>query len=354
MDPTVTAEPVPSPAPDTPASPFAESLPDELGETDPVVRKALKRLVKQLGEPLCAAVLAQTVEIEASGGLFIVREKRRRTKGGVFLALLKAHSKEAKAAARRVRPLTPAQQASGGAQEAKPAPAKPFVWANRKELFDEALRERGQAMTAKLTLIGRPGKVVEQKDFVVTSLESRTIPPLPKGLPVPASPNVTYTVFIANKQWQKVATALKNPEDMMIIEGVCVPDEQAGGVAVMALSSTTKMLQRQKLALAGPKGDPMEPIVMTAPKARTPVVQQAAPPPMAPVIAAPAAPAIPDEEQVRTILRDRIAKGQTFEAIALKTGLPLNRLSELHDGRPTSLSAAQIRTFLQRLKAAPR
>lgn len=38
--------------------------------------------------------------------------------------------------------------------------------------------------------------------------------PLPKGLPVlPETAVTVYLVYIARKQWQKVAVSIQNPED---------------------------------------------------------------------------------------------------------------------------------------------
>jgi hypothetical protein len=348
MDPTVTGELTAAPASDDPGA-FADSLPDELGETDPSIRKAIKGLVKRLGEPLCAEMLQRTCEIEEGGGLWLVRERRRRTKGGVFLVLLKGHSAKARALVRRIGPRPEAQQAKRSGPEGQQPTREPFLWEQRGELVQEALRHRGKAMTAKMTLIGRPGKVVEHGDFVVTSMESTSIPPLPKGVPVPSSPRVTYTVFIAAKQWQKVAGPLKVPDDMLIVEGFCVPDAEAGGISLLALSSTTKALQRQKLTLAkAPRAEPASPGLGTTPQARAPEA-----PPKAPAIpaATPAPAPVPsEEEQARALLQKVILGGETFEALALRTGLPLNRLKEIHEGRPTTLSPAQVRTFFQRLR----
>lgn len=320
-------DPVPTPASgDQPV--FAQALADELGEVDPIVRRVLKRLVKRLGIPICAELLQVTREVEDSGGIWSVRDRTRRSRGGVFFALVRNHSPRARAILLHTQDQE--RGVVGGAAAAEP----PFTWAQRGELTRETLLQPGEAMTAKLTLVGRPGKVVERKDFVVTSMELKAAPSsLPKGMPVPPSTRAVYTVYIASKQWRRVADLIRDPSDALIVEGHCMPDPESGGIAVFAQSTTTRALQKQKVAAM--KGE-----ALGAP-------EPAAPPPP-PVPAAPPPPS--DEEQIRAILQQRIAAGQTLDAVAVKTGLPLKRLQDFAEARPTTLTPAQVQTFLQKLR----
>lgn len=100
-------------------------------------------------------------------------------------------------------------------------------------------------MTAKLTLIGRPGRVIQAGDCVITTLQSSgKLPTLPKGLPVPPAKPTTFVVYIAAKQWWRVETALADSGDALIIEGVPMYDEHLPGVALLAQNVTTKKQQR--------------------------------------------------------------------------------------------------------------
>ena len=100
----------------------------------------------------------------------------------------------------------------------------------------------------KITVIGRPGTTVEQGTAVALALVSETIPDLPKGLPEPPA-STRYTVFIARKQWAKIAEALAaDPADAAIIEGYAALDPRVEGIAVYATSATTKRLQAAKRA----------------------------------------------------------------------------------------------------------
>jgi hypothetical protein len=95
----------------------------------------------------------------------------------------------------------------------------------------------------KITLIGRPGSIVEKGSVVVTTMQNQKSPALPKALPaLPSNPTI-YTVYIARKQWRKVADAIKDSEDQLIIEGYPVLDKDSQTVAVFAINTTTRNLQ---------------------------------------------------------------------------------------------------------------
>lgn len=87
----------------------------------------------------------------------------------------------------------------------------------------------------KVTLIGKPGTVVERGDTVILALEYRGTPTLPTGLPEWQVKAVPYTVYIAAKQWRKVAPVLaESPDAKVLIRGQCVFDAAVVGLAVLA------------------------------------------------------------------------------------------------------------------------
>ncbi len=107
----------------------------------------------------------------------------------------------------------------------------------------------------KITLIGRPGKVIDRGTCVVTTMQTTKIPSLPKGLPTPPDASTTYTVYIASKQWRRVEEALKDQEDVLIVEGFPQIDTQTSSIAVFATNTTTKKLQMaQRQAQAQSQG----------------------------------------------------------------------------------------------------
>ena len=105
--------------------------------------------------------------------------------------------------------------------------------------------EHGEAKTVKVTLIGRPGKVVERGDLVLTTMKSSKIPALPKGLPTPPAQPTTYALYMSAKHWRKVREALKNTEDVLIVEGFQAYDPDLKGIAVWGTNVTTKILQQR-------------------------------------------------------------------------------------------------------------
>jgi len=102
----------------------------------------------------------------------------------------------------------------------------------------EAMSERGEATTVKLTVIGKPGTVFERGDVVLVALRSEKAPSFPKGVPAPESPAVDYIVLVGNKQWSRVAQALTtDPADNVLIEGYPTVRPDFAGITVHATSA---------------------------------------------------------------------------------------------------------------------
>src|SRR5262249_15102499 len=205
-------------------------------------------IVEHFGPEFAEALLAEVEEIEASGGMATSNGKRRRTPGGVYLYLARR-----RASTRDQRHIfkikVPGQMRRIMAERAAETPKEPsFTWADRLPVLGELLEERGEATNAKLTLIGRPGRIERRQDLIITTMSHTPKLPasLPKGVPQPPKEATTYTVFIAAKQWNKVADAIANPDDALIVEGMCAFDPDVQGIALFAQSVTTRNLQRAK------------------------------------------------------------------------------------------------------------
>jgi len=235
-----------------------QEIATQLGETEHGPLGQVGRVVGRLGADRARAFLTRTQEIEAAGGLMLPDCSRRRTPGGVFFHLVRADDTLSRED--RVSIFPPqfgrngrkkaAGAASTPATPAPPAPAPSSAWADDdyRRVMAALQQELGRATTVKITVIGRPGAAVEQGQAVAVALTSEKVPDLPKGLPEPPG-GTRYTIFVARKQWAKVAEALAaDPEDAAIIEGYAALDPRVEGIAVYATSITTKRLQAAKRA----------------------------------------------------------------------------------------------------------
>lgn len=198
-------------------------------------------VVKLLGAEMALTLLQETLAVEAQGGWMLPDNSRRRTPGGVFLVLAKRHltldeQKQLHWMPPRSHTSTPATRPDG------------FNWKHRRTVIAQLRQQSGHLSTVKALLVGRPSAVTEHANYVVLTLtHAPQTTALPRGVPTPTTEMVsTYTVFIAAKQWKKVAAPLTDPEDKLIVEGLCVFNAALGGMAVYATSVTTRNLQIQQ------------------------------------------------------------------------------------------------------------
>ncbi len=233
----------------------------QLGETERGPLGQVGRVVGRLGADRARAFLTRTQEIEAAGGLLLPDGSRRRTTGGVFFHLVRADDTLSREDRLYIFPSqfgrNGHRKGAGGDTQPTPTPApavasapQPTTWTDDdyRRVKAALQQDRGRTSIVKMTVIGRPGAAVEQGQAVVVALTSEKVPDLPKGLPEPPA-GTRYTVFVARKQWTKIADALAaDSEDAAIIEGYTALDPRVEGIAVYATSATTKRLQAAKRA----------------------------------------------------------------------------------------------------------
>jgi hypothetical protein len=202
-----------------------------LGETEPTPLHQIRRLITVMGAAFAQELLRETQAVEAAGGLFLERENRRRTPGGVFFHLARTR-------------MTKPQR---GKVFANPIPSEqPAVQPlDLPEALQALTHHFGKASTVKLTVIGRPTQVVDRGEVVIFGLVNDKSPSLPKGLPAPPQ-QTKYLVLVAKKQWTKVSEAIKAEDDVLIIEGYPAYEPRHAGITVYALSVTTKQQQAAK------------------------------------------------------------------------------------------------------------
>jgi hypothetical protein len=226
-----------------------EKIADTLGEKDKEPFTAIERLVNLIGEEKALALLEETLQLEAGGGMTTDDGSQRRTPGGVFFKLAKNRLNS------RERWLI-----FGSAQQKTKQVKQPITWEESQEISCEALQlPKGEASIVKITVIGRPERVIEKQEVVITSLKNSAPPSLPKGLPVPPTDPTIYVVYIAIKQWRKVKASLdEHPDDKLIVEGYPRFDKrigQQGAMTIYAQNVTTKLLQQAQRQKQRPSGN---------------------------------------------------------------------------------------------------
>ncbi len=234
------------------AQALAAEIATALGETAPDPVGQIARAVDRLGPDRARAFLARVQEIEAGGGQMLPTGSRRRTPGGLFFLLLRQSADVSRRDKVYIFPQLFQQKKTRAAAEdsAGAAPAS-VTWTDEtyRTLAQQLQQDSsGRLTTVKITVIGRPGAAVAQGQAVALALVSEKVPALAKGLPEPPA-GTRYTVFVARKQWAKVAEALAaDAEDAAIIEGYAALDPRVEGIAVYATGATTKRLQAAKRA----------------------------------------------------------------------------------------------------------
>lgn len=253
---TASGETSPDPFAHPPSRKMIAHIANRLRERNPNAIIQIGRLYQHFGSDIIGEIVAETEHIEAEGGMLLPDGSRRRTPGGVFF--LQARKRLAPGEWERIFPQkswkeqrkqnkTTPESAATIQKPSTPTPAI-VTWETRGSLIDEARAGQGRATSVKVTVIGRPTSVVERGNTVILMLTySGPLPSLPKGVPTPTVvPTTTYTVYVAAKQWRGVAEAIKNPEDVLIIEGAQTWDAEQQSIAVYTTKIATKLQQRAK------------------------------------------------------------------------------------------------------------
>lgn len=190
----------------------AAAIATQLNETDPGALAQIARIVERMGDEFVATAVADTLRVEAEGGLLTEDKQRRRTPGGVFFYLVRGRIT---AEDRKVLFPRPPR-----ATKPTPPTIVNLSGTERQAIYAQLKSHPGVATNMKLTLVGRPAKILKRDTFVAVTLASGEPPALPKGLPaLPSQDPTIYLVYIAAKQWRKVEEAIKEQEDKLIIEG---------------------------------------------------------------------------------------------------------------------------------------
>lgn len=205
----------------------------------------IEAVITTLGAERARGFLQQTLDLEAAGGMLTKNDQRRRTPGGAFFQLIKDQvTKEERKTIFRQEQTKKKKKKKRSATKTAEAHT-PMTWEEAKQLIAQVIKTPGEARTVKITLIGRPLKIIPQKDCVVVSLKGREPKTLPKGLPpVPEGSAITWAVFIVTKQWNRVKESIEaNENDALIIEGY--PIVGKGGIAAVMTTSCKSVLMER-------------------------------------------------------------------------------------------------------------
>jgi hypothetical protein len=209
----------------------------------------IARMITVIGQERVQGFLSETLEQEQGDGL-LRKDGQRRTPGGAFFYRIRGRIPATER--RQLWPYMPKQRAAVKAQPATQQPAPvPLTWATVQAIYQKISPSATEAKTMKLTLVGRPTKILKQPECVIISLVGKPPSSLPKGLPaVPDNTNSTWAVFIVNKQWNKIAESMKNAEDQLIVDGYPVIKDGAN----ILLAQSCKSLLMEKTAKASKAG----------------------------------------------------------------------------------------------------
>jgi len=201
----------------------------------------LRQVLVLLGPDHTAQLLAQTLEVEAAGGMLVRNRTRRRTPGGVFFHLVRQQATRSQRdyLFPRSVPQTPQGQAPAQAQ------LQILTWDEVSTVIQTlATAPAGETHTMKVTLIGRPGKIEPRGQAVLFRMQGKAPASLPRGLPpLPSTPPLTWNVMVALRQWNRVKESLTaHQDDQLIIEGY--PLMQGSQHVLLAQSCTSVALQR--------------------------------------------------------------------------------------------------------------
>ena len=206
----------------------------------------VSRVVWHLGIEQAQALLQQTLDIEAQGGMMTLDGQQRRTPGGVFFRLVKEHIAAIdKMLYGRIfwppkhKSKKPAGQRPKPAKQPTPPPVEPLLWAQALKYATALLKhEKGEVRTVEVKLIGRPTKVAKAESCMVAMMAGKGAPKsLPKGLPAPPDQVQNFAVFISNKHWAKVSDDLKtNANAELLVKGHPVFNPEKATTLLLAQS----------------------------------------------------------------------------------------------------------------------
>jgi hypothetical protein len=219
--------------PETITDPVAccEKIATILDETNEKPLFQITQIVEILGVRKSLKLLRKTLQISEDGGMMVYNQSRPRTVGGIYFFLAQRWVKDEFRC--KIWP--------------EMYHDSTFIWEDRLPLVDKALQNAGDADVPRIVLIGRPGRVIEKGNVVLTSMQRKQLPnSWPRGLPPMPDNEGPYIIYITAKQWRKVKKALTNQKDQLIVEGYPTFNSKLNAITVFAQRTTTKDLEQAR------------------------------------------------------------------------------------------------------------
>ena len=141
----------------------AAAIAAHLEESAPHVIGQIRRIVDHLGAEAAYAFLDKTKQCLADGGVLTHDGNRKRSSGGTFFFLVRGG-----VTAEQHQAIWPDHQLPGHLRPRKTKPPR-LTWDEARATIPDALSQQGTAMSAKLTLVGRPGKIIEKEHVIITT-----------------------------------------------------------------------------------------------------------------------------------------------------------------------------------------
>lgn len=204
---------------------------EELGETARPVLSKIWYIIYLKGLDFAEDLLRETHAIEAAGGMFLEREQRRRTPGGVFFQLVKD-----RVTGRERHLIFEARKQKQQGGKRAPRPPGATIWAGpARDRAVDRWSAAGSVASADTGLW--KGKHCEDNRDWSACPDRLAI--ATEGLPAPPA-QTKYLVLLAKKQWTTVAEAIQAEDDALIVEGYPAYESRHAGITVYTLSVMTK------------------------------------------------------------------------------------------------------------------
>ncbi|TVR22818.1 MAG: hypothetical protein EA396_05370 [Anaerolineaceae bacterium] len=223
----------------------ASEVANTLGEKDRKPYGQIAALVRMRGEDFIREVLADTLQIEAQGGMMTAKGDRRRTIGGVFFRLARERLTRNEGLLIFARgDVSKLKRAKSEAQ----FPA--FTWDDRAEVIHNLKnQEQGEVSDVKIILQGHPKSTERRENLVILRMQHDLdkIPNMPRGVPDPGDKAMPYTVIVNSEQYETAEAAIqKDPKDELHIEGFAAYDAETSDIVVFATRAITRKIHKQE------------------------------------------------------------------------------------------------------------